>query len=927
MIPEWPQNHASHIQLQAVGVFDFGASAGGPSAGYYGAYPISPEDLGSPAAISKVLDRFQQREPLDELSQAIESGMEFWENASNGQRSRPMSQHASRRNSETGIDHIKSRIALHYDFNQFAGNRSNGPSGSSFMLSVAPVSRVPSARRKSGMLGALFSKDQGSSLRLRNKLPDGLTGSKMSLDFGASASMANLSTIRPDDSQRESTAKSNWDASERPRITTMYKGVEVVVEEAPLTMETLAEHEVAVKALDEHIEGVSRNEQKKTKKASSSLGSGNTARGSQQSSSMGGARLKPKGGLFGSSNKLGVASVGIKKSINNLFLGLVGHTQTGVQQDRQEGDEVDGDRDEQSGTSPELEKRIKRWLDAISNAEKPEPEPIEGPLTAQLSVLPPSYSASSKSREGLNFIPIPSGPRNYDSSMKSLASLHSEFSQMIGKGSDTSSILLGRSVSKLSVKLLSSQAASADVLNTDEEPEQGQEMATFVGVPSRLSDKLTTDDIESLDSASILIDVPDIEVDQHSQAARKSEVKPPAIMIDSSFRTDSDYQDLSPEALHKSSRPEQRSSTVLPSRTGQSDTLVRKPPQPVIQVQPADSRRFSEPPEIIVGFGDDTPDITVIPPSGPPAIVVEGEIDSSENLPGRPSQYKTKPETSELSRQSQRRTSRGNDGRNESVHSRKASSYEANIITHIPMTPTYGSDLGDEFMARLKAQSNGKDPGGPSSKPNGSSSEMPTRQSPYLPQKTGLKDISTVVEVIKGFNDVGGDLTDKSGMDPSTLKLVIGLKRWQQKSDRMRKGKAALLRPKPKLLEEFTKRAFTELPDPLRTDLITECEPILQTITEAYRSTLGDKHKFTMESQAHLDKLMASVRSASSADDAAVGQQQEHHFTSGLVQNVIRRASMMTRSLENLTIRGHHRPAALREEDEEEEEEEGKQTV
>ncbi|KAI8813536.1 hypothetical protein BJ742DRAFT_433251 [Cladochytrium replicatum] len=513
MVPEWPQNHASHIQLQAAGVFDFANSVGGASAGYYGAHPISPEDLSSPAAILKVLDRFQQREPLDELSHAVDSGMEFWGHAANDQlQSTQMSQHTSRRNSEAGIDHIKSRLALHYDLNQFAGSRSNGPSGSSFMLGVAQVSRAPSARRKSGMLGALFSKDQGSSLRLRNKLPDGLTGSKMSLDFGASASMANLSTIRPDDSHREITARSNWDPSDRPRITMMYKGVEVVVEEAPLTMENLAEHEVSVKVLDEHIEGAFRNEPKRTKIASSSLASGATARGSRQSGSVGGARLKPKG-LFGSNNKLGVASVGIKKSINNLFMGLVGHTQNEVEQDHQEEDEKDGD--DEGGCSPDLEKRIKRWLENISNAEKPEPPPIDGPLTGQLSVLPPNNSVSSKSREGLNFIPIPSGPRKYESSMKSLASLHSEFSQMIGKGSDTSSIMLRRSVSKLSMKISASQAASADILNANVGQIDGQELPDAVGEPRKLSHKLTADDIESLDSASILI--PDVERLSRSQ--------------------------------------------------------------------------------------------------------------------------------------------------------------------------------------------------------------------------------------------------------------------------------------------------------------------------------------------------------------------------------------------------------------------------
>ncbi|RKO93552.1 hypothetical protein BDK51DRAFT_46865 [Blyttiomyces helicus] len=100
--------------------------------------------------------------------------------------------------------------------------------------------------------------------------------------------------------------------------------------------------------------------------------------------------------------------------------------------------------------------------------------------------------------------------------------------------------------------------------------------------------------------------------------------------------------------------------------------------------------------------------------------------------------------------------------------------------------------------------------------------------------------------------------------DPSTLQMVIGLKKWARRTARRR---LELNQPRIKKLGELETNVATTLPGAIQMDLLFDTIPILDGIVAAYQEQLGTNHTYTIGAREHVQKLRGKAQKRSAFDE------------------------------------------------------------
>jgi hypothetical protein len=92
-------------------------------------------------------------------------------------------------------------------------------------------------------------------------------------------------------------------------------------------------------------------------------------------------------------------------------------------------------------------------------------------------------------------------------------------------------------------------------------------------------------------------------------------------------------------------------------------------------------------------------------------------------------------------------------------------------------------------------------------------------------------------------------------VDPATLQMVIGLKRWVRNKQKAKSQNVSL-----KFKEDLTKRLAAELPRPLHFDMLNDALPLVERMKESYKAQLGEKHSYSVGCAKHFETLRTRVR-------------------------------------------------------------------
>ncbi|KAJ3316942.1 hypothetical protein HDU76_001456 [Blyttiomyces sp. JEL0837] len=152
-------------------------------------------------------------------------------------------------------------------------------------------------------------------------------------------------------------------------------------------------------------------------------------------------------------------------------------------------------------------------------------------------------------------------------------------------------------------------------------------------------------------------------------------------------------------------------------------------------------------------------------------------------------------------------------------------------------------------------------------------------------KSTKIKSIGQLVKLASDLKQVGEDASLASELDPSTLQMVISLKKWAQLKKKKKNHDDQLQHA----AEEIMTRTACELPRPLRIDLINDAIPVVQQYVSLYQKQIGEKHGITAGAEEHLKKLKSMAQEGGFTLKDMLSPEEESAAANAMTLNAIRR--------------------------------------
>ncbi|KAJ3409644.1 hypothetical protein HDV05_004324 [Chytridiales sp. JEL 0842] len=110
------------------------------------------------------------------------------------------------------------------------------------------------------------------------------------------------------------------------------------------------------------------------------------------------------------------------------------------------------------------------------------------------------------------------------------------------------------------------------------------------------------------------------------------------------------------------------------------------------------------------------------------------------------------------------------------------------------------------------------------------------------------------VKIAKDLKEVGEDASLAKDLDPATLQMVIGLKKWVRNKKKTKEKSATI-----KFIDDLQKRLEGELPRPIHFDILNDALSVMDKMVSSYQSQVGEKHSYTVGCVKHMEKLRLRV--------------------------------------------------------------------
>ncbi|KAJ3327486.1 hypothetical protein HDU76_011723 [Blyttiomyces sp. JEL0837] len=144
-----------------------------------------------------------------------------------------------------------------------------------------------------------------------------------------------------------------------------------------------------------------------------------------------------------------------------------------------------------------------------------------------------------------------------------------------------------------------------------------------------------------------------------------------------------------------------------------------------------------------------------------------------------------------------------------------------------------------------------------------------------------ITSFDKVAKLATDLKQVGEDVSLASELDPETLNMVIGLKKWARSIKRQKTMEIEQKRHTQGLQE----RLELEIPRSIQIDLANDAIPILSRMTQMYVVQLGEKHPYTLSSAKHCRKIKNRAMEGNFTLQDMPSQEQEQAAANAMLSN------------------------------------------